>query len=146
MLEQRGQFALVQASPLILGHDVTKMGPEVRAIITNPEMVALNQDKLGHRAEIVFQPDQYHRTITTFVKKLADPKSPRAAAAFNRGETAAKVTVTRAQMGFDGGACACVDLRDVDTHTDVATGVKADDLNTLNLLPHEVKVVQATCC
>ena len=54
MLEQRGQFALwaVQASPLILGHDVTKMGPEVRAIITNPEMVALNQDKLGHRAEI----------------------------------------------------------------------------------------------
>ena len=52
MLEQRGQFALwaMQASPLILGHDVTKMGAEVRNIITNSEMVALNQDPLGHRA------------------------------------------------------------------------------------------------
>lgn len=61
MLEQRAQFALwcIQASPLILGHDVTKMGPVVKAIITNKEMLALNQDTLGHRAQIVYQPDPY---------------------------------------------------------------------------------------
>ena len=148
MLEQRGQFALwaVQASPLILGHDVTKMGAEVRAIITNPEMIALNQDPLGHRAEIVYQPDSYYRTITTFVKQLASPSSPRAVAVFNRGEAAEKVTVTRAQLGFAAGSCACVDLRDVDTHKDVATGVKAEALITVSLLPHEVQVLRATCC
>ena len=33
---------------------VTKMGPEVRSIITNSEMLALNQDPLGHRGEIVY--------------------------------------------------------------------------------------------
>ena len=136
----------MQASPLILGHDVTKMGAEVRAIITNPEMIALNQDPLGHRAEIVYQPDSYYRTITTFVKRLASPSSPRAVAVFNRGEAARKVTVTRAQLGFAAGSCACVDLRDVDTHKDVATGVKADALITVSLLPHEVQVLRATCC
>ena len=148
MVEQKGQFALwcIQASPLILGHDVTKMGPEVRAIITNPEMLALNQDKLGHRGEIVFQPDPYRRTITTFVKKLANTTSPRAAAVFNRGASAAKVTLTRAQMGFDAGTCACVELRDVDARTPVASGLKGADLITLDLEAHEVKVVRATCC
>jgi hypothetical protein len=42
MLEQRGQFALwcIQASPLILGHDVRTMGPAAREIITNPDMIA----------------------------------------------------------------------------------------------------------
>ena len=42
LLEQRGQFALwcIQASPLILGHDVRTMGPEARAIITNPDTVS----------------------------------------------------------------------------------------------------------
>jgi len=57
MLEQRAQFALwcIQASPLILGHDVTKMGPVVKAIITNKEMIALDQDPLGEPARIAFQ-------------------------------------------------------------------------------------------
>lgn len=45
LLEQRGQFALwcIQASPLILGHDVRTMGPAALAIITNPQMIAINQ-------------------------------------------------------------------------------------------------------
>jgi alpha-galactosidase len=148
MLEQRGQFALwcIQASPLILGHDVTKMGPEVRAIITNKEMLAVGQDPLGHRGAIAYQSDPYNRTLTTFVKKLADAKSPRAAALFNRGPVAAGLALTRAQMGFDAGSCACVDLKDIDRHTAVATGVTSDELLAVVLQPHEVRVVRATCC
>lgn len=149
MLEQRAQFALwcIQASPLILGHDVTKMGKEVRAIITNKEMLALNQDSLGHRAAIVYQSDAYYRTITIFVKKLTDSKSPRAAAIFNRGGTIAKVTLTRAQMGFDPATAPCksVTLRDVDAQKDVVSGVTASDLITATLQPHEVLTLRASC-
>ena len=108
---------------------------------------ALNQDPLGHRGAIVYQSDPYNRTITTFVKKLSDPKSPRAAALFNRGQASATVALTRAQMGFEAGSCDCVDLRDVDEHKDVATGVKAArTLMSVELLPHQVKVLRATCC
>ena len=146
LLEQRGQFALwcIQASPLILGHDVRTMGPEARAIITNADMIKLNQDPLGHRGAIVFQSDPVNRTLTTFVKKLADPSSPRAAALFNRGETAATMTLTREQMGFDS-ACASVTLTDLDTHKVVASAVKGATLYSASLQPHEVRTVRAKC-
>lgn len=148
LLEQRSQFALwaIQASPLILGHDVTKMGKDVRTIITNPEIIALNQDRLGHRARIAFQSDPYNRTLTIFVKRLADPSSPRAAAMFNRGETAASMAITRSHMAFDEGSCQCVNLRDLDAHAEVAAGVRTDVLITLQIQPHEVRVVRASCC
>lgn len=149
LLEQRGQFALwaILASPLILGHDVRTMGADVRAIIANKDMIELNQDPLGYRARIVYQSDGYNRTLTTFVKKLAAPTSPRAAALFNRGSSAAKMTLTRTQLGFDAGSpCMCVDLRDLDTHKTVASGVRAEALYTANVLPHEVRTLRATCC
>ena len=109
-------------------------------------MVALNQDSLGHRGAIVYQSDPYNRTITTFVKKLADRKSPRAAALFNRGATSAKVTLTREQMGFDATApCKTVSLRDVDAQKDVASGITASALIAVTLQPHEVRVLRASC-
>jgi alpha-galactosidase len=148
MVEQRAQFALwcMLASPLILGHDVTRMGDEVRTIITNAEMIALNQDKLGLRARIVYQSDTIERTITIYVKKLADATSPRAAAVFNRGELTVNVTLTRAQMGFDEAQCACVHLRDVELHADVATAVRSAVLVVLQVQPHEARVIRARCC
>ena len=140
---------------------VRTMGPSSRKIITNPDMIALNQvgmrlpaslsdtpcihspqlhrdgplyttdtlalnqDKLGHRGAIAYQSDHYYRTLTTFVKKLSEPSSPRAAAMFNRGETAASYPLTRTQMGFASGSCACVSLTDLDTHQVVARCLQA---------------------
>ena len=132
------------------------------------------------RVSFRYQSDPYLRTITTFVKRLANSTSPRAAAVFNRGAVAINVTVTRAQMRcgiaiirasmascwpgqkvphytkvaavlcflyrFNTGTCACVDLRDVDAHAAVASGVTADALITLEVQPHQVVVVRATCC
>jgi hypothetical protein len=139
MLEQRGQFALwcMQASPLILGHDVRTMGNEVRDIILNHDMIELSQDPLGHRAKIVFQSDPVNRTLTTFVKKLSSPSSPRAASLFNRGDAPATMKLTRAQMFFDDSGpsnCGCVDLRDCDTHKTVASGLRAELLYHLHVI------------
>ena len=87
---------------------------------------------------------RYYRTITTFVKRLADPASPRAAAIFNRGASAANVTLTRRQMAF-GAGCGSVSLRDVDAHKEVAAAVQGEDLVTVHLQPHEARVLRATC-
>ena len=82
------------------------------------------------------------------MKRLADAASPRAAAVFNRGEAAVNVTLTREQLGLDAarGQCACVDLRDVDRHVDVATSVRGALLAVLQVQPHEARVVRARCC
>ena len=104
------------------------------------------QDPLGHRASIVYQSDPYNRTLTTYVKKLADSASPRAAALFNRGKDGATMTLTRTQMGFPSGSCACVSLTDLDTHKEVASKVTGETLYTAKLLPHEVRTVRARCC
>ncbi len=104
------------------------------------------KDPLGHRGTIVYQSDPFNRTLTTFVKKLADSTSPRAASLFNRGEKSATMTLTRTQMGFASGSCMCVTLTDLDTHKEVASKVTAETLYTAALLPHEVRTVRAKCC
>ncbi|MBP5513661.1 MAG: alpha-galactosidase [Bacteroidaceae bacterium] len=47
--EDRAHFAMwcMMASPLILGNDLRNMSAETKAIITNAEMIAVDQDELG---------------------------------------------------------------------------------------------------
>ncbi len=48
-IEDRSHFAMwcMMASPLIAGNDFRKMKPETLAILTNKNLIAVNQDKLG---------------------------------------------------------------------------------------------------
>jgi alpha-galactosidase len=41
------------AAPLLAGNDLTKMTPETLAILTNREVIAIDQDALGHQADII---------------------------------------------------------------------------------------------
>jgi alpha-galactosidase len=52
----RSEFTLfaVQASPLLLGNDVRHMSAATRATVSNREVIAVNQDPLGHRGEMLF--------------------------------------------------------------------------------------------
>jgi len=47
--EDRAHFSLwaMLAAPLIAGNDLRKMGPQTREILTNKEVIAVNQDQLG---------------------------------------------------------------------------------------------------
>lgn len=47
--EDRAHFSMwcMMASPLILGNDIRSMSDEVKAILTNAEAIAINQDTLG---------------------------------------------------------------------------------------------------
>ena len=57
IVEQQSQFALwcMKSAPLILGGDLRALSPEILAIVTNKEMIAIDQDVLGIPAQIVFQ-------------------------------------------------------------------------------------------
>ena len=57
LIEQASQFALwcMKNAPLILGGDLRNLTPEIYTIITNKEMIALDQDLLGMPARIVYQ-------------------------------------------------------------------------------------------
>jgi alpha-galactosidase len=50
--EDRAHFTMwcMMASPLILGNDIRNMSQDTKAIITNKEMIAVNQDSLGVQA------------------------------------------------------------------------------------------------
>jgi hypothetical protein len=48
-VEYRSHFSLwaILAAPLIAGNDLRSMRPEIRHILTNKEVIAINQDPLG---------------------------------------------------------------------------------------------------
>ena len=49
MAENRSHFTLwaMLAAPMLAGNDLTRMTPEVKAILTNRDVIAIDQDKLG---------------------------------------------------------------------------------------------------
>jgi alpha-galactosidase len=51
LAESRAHFSLwcMVAAPLIAGNDIRKMTPEVRAILTNKAVIAIDQDPAGHQ-------------------------------------------------------------------------------------------------
>ena len=75
------------AAPLLAGNDLTKMTPETTALLTNPEVVAVDQDPAGVQGHRVSQ----EGPLEVWVKPLADHS--RAVGLFNRGESPAEVRV-----------------------------------------------------
>jgi alpha-galactosidase len=56
MAENRAHFSMwaMLAAPLLAGNDLPNMKPEVKAILTNRDVIAINQDKLGKQAARVY--------------------------------------------------------------------------------------------
>jgi alpha-galactosidase len=49
LAENRSHFSLwaILAAPLLAGNDLPNMKPEIKAILTNRDVIAINQDSLG---------------------------------------------------------------------------------------------------
>lgn len=54
--ENRSHFSMwaMLAAPLLAGNDLTKMTPEVKEILTNRDVIAIDQDRLGKQASRVY--------------------------------------------------------------------------------------------
>jgi len=81
------------AAPLLAGNDLAKMTPETLAILTNPEIVAVDQDPLGAQGHRAAQ----EGPLEVWVKPLTD--GSKAVGLFNRGESVMPVTAYFRDLG-----------------------------------------------
>jgi alpha-galactosidase len=56
LAENRSHFSwwAILAAPLLAGNDLTKMKPEIKAILTNRDVIAIDQDSLGRQGNRVY--------------------------------------------------------------------------------------------
>ncbi|MGH7603292.1 MAG: sugar-binding protein, partial [Gemmatimonadaceae bacterium] len=57
--EYRAHMSLwaIQAAPLIAGNDLRNMSEATRIVLTNPEVIAVDQDSLGAQGILVWEPE-----------------------------------------------------------------------------------------
>jgi alpha-galactosidase len=91
------------ASPLIAGNDVRSMSAATRTILTNPRLVAINQDTLGQQARQI----TFDGTRRVLAKPLANGDI--AVALFNQGAGATTISTTAAALGRTGSSFSLVD-------------------------------------
>ncbi|WP_350274031.1 alpha-galactosidase [Kribbella sp. HUAS MG21] len=96
--EFRTQLTLwaVAAAPLVIGSDIRKLSTTTIGMLTDPDVLAINQDKAAVQAVRVGAAG----TTETWVKRLAD--GSRAVVLLNRGDSAKTVTTTAAAVGLGG--------------------------------------------
>ncbi len=94
-VEYRSHFSLwaILAAPLIAGNDLRNMRPEIRDILTNKEVIAINQDPLGMQGRRVSKSGDRE----VWVKQLKDGR--RAVILLNRGPSEQNVVVNWEEIG-----------------------------------------------
>jgi len=132
-VEYRTHFSLwaILAAPLIAGNDLRSMTPETKEILTNKEVIAVDQDKLGKAG--------YRLTQNGETEVWARPldKGDYAVALFNRGAAEAEVAVKWADLKLSGKPKA----RDLWAHAD--RGRLADGFTT-KVASHGVVMIRVS--
>ena len=131
--ENRAHFALwaMLAAPLMAGNDIRAMAPDVREILTAPELIALNQDPLGKQARRIRRDE----TGDVWVRELAD--GSRAVALLNVGDATRGIDVRADELGFAPNAH--VRIRDLWQRAD-AGGSRSDV--SADVRPHSAAVLR----
>lgn len=94
----------ISGAPLIEGADLTKLNKATIGSLTNPEMIAVDQDSLGLQGILVAQPGP---GLQVWSKPLANT-GEHAVVLLNRTNTAAPITVTWNEIGLDPSSSATV--------------------------------------
>ncbi|MGH3705463.1 MAG: glycoside hydrolase family 27 protein [Agromyces sp.] len=96
--QNRSHFAMwcMLAAPLFLGTSVAALSDEEVAVLTNPELIAIDQDPLGRQARRVVDGDP----VQVWVRELAD--GDHAVAFFNPSDAAAAVRAEFDELGITG--------------------------------------------
>lgn len=95
-IEYRSHFSLwaILAAPLMAGNDLRKMTPEIREILTNKEVIGVNQDALGREGRRVWKDGDRE----VWSKQQQD--GSRAVVLLNRGDSAQTVPLKWEQIGY----------------------------------------------
>jgi alpha-galactosidase len=108
------------AAPLLAGNDLRHVSPAILDILTNKEVIAIDQDSLGKQATRVAKDGD----LEVWARPLTG--GAYAVALFNRGNATSKVTARWSDIGFSGNAR----VRDLWAHADrgQATGEFSSDV------------------
>jgi alpha-galactosidase len=111
--EYRSHFSLwaLMAAPLMAGNDLRSMTPEIRDILTNKEVIAIDQDSLGRQGRRVAKDGD----LEVWAKQLKN--GDRAVILLNRSSSAQQITANWEQLGYPEHLSASV--RDLWTHRDL---------------------------
>ena len=111
--ENRSHFSMwaLLAAPLIAGNDLRNMRPEIHDILTNKEVIAVDQDPLGREGRRVAK----NGDLEVWSKQLKD--GSRAVVLLNRGESEQKIPVKWDEIGYPDHFSAVV--RDLWQHKDL---------------------------
>ena len=130
--EYRTHFSLwaIMAAPLIAGNDVAHMTPEIRAILTNRDVIAVDQDTLGRQGHRVAKDGD----AEVWMKPLSG--GGRALLLLNRGETPRTIRADWSMLDLP--PALKLAARDVWSHRDL--GQKAGSY-AVAVAPHAVSMV-----
>jgi alpha-galactosidase len=94
--EYRAHFSLwsLLASPLMAGNDLRDMKPEIQQILTNKEVIAVNQDPLGKQGRRVHKDGD----LEVWAKQMQD--GGRAVILLNRGTDEKEIGVSWQEIGY----------------------------------------------
>lgn len=130
--ENVAHFALwcMMAAPLILGNDIRVMPPEVLEIVTNPRLIAINQDPVGKQAKRIVKGD-----ADVLVKPLAGGT---AVCILNKRDTPQSYRIDEELLRGE----PTIAYSPRETALDALTGSQTDIKSALSgeLAPHSVKV------
>jgi alpha-galactosidase len=113
MTEYRAHFSLwcLLAAPLMAGNDVRNMTPAIKAILTNKEVIAVDQDPLGKEGTRVWKDGDRE----VWAKQLKG--GSRAVILLNRGAAEAQISADWESLGYPEHLTAAV--RDLWAHRDL---------------------------
>lgn len=127
--ENRAHFTMwcMMAAPLMAGNDLRTMTPDVIEVLTNKEVIAINQDPLGKQGQRVWKEGGNE----VWIKELKD--GDKAICFFNRTQKEWTLEPDWTLHGIEPSA----QLKDLWKHEDVGM---AADIKSLTILSHDVVV------
>jgi alpha-galactosidase len=117
------------SAPLLLGCDLSKLDPFTLNLLTNDEVIAIDQDPLGKQAKQVIKKD----SMQVWVKDLED--GTRAIGIFNLQNEFHSVTLSWQELGLKGN----IHVRDLWSQKDL--GLKPQSFTT-TIPPHGVSLIK----
>ena len=133
--EEEAHFGIwcIMSSPLLLGCDIEYIPEETMKIITNPELIAINQERLGLQAHVV----QHVGETYVFAKDILEKwGNTRAVALYNPADTSMRFTLTPEEIEMTG----TLTVRDLNLNADLGECSSIE----MTLPPHSAKILKVS--
>ena len=133
--EEEAHFGIwcIMSSPLLLGCDIEYIPEETMKIITNPELIAINQDRLGLQAHVVQHVGETYIFAKDIIEKWGNT---RAVALYNPADTSMRFTLTPEEIEMTG----TLTVRDLNLNADLGECSSIE----ITLPPHSAKILKVS--